>query len=99
MGNNFIRKGSGLARTPPRHPGEELKSSSNSPDEYISDEKQNQQVNRPFDELMHQKNKRSIETEDPTPISWPSRQSPMGAQQPNRPGANSTPNAVRPGTS
>jgi len=31
LGNNFIRKGSGLARTPPRHP-EGMMSEENSPE-------------------------------------------------------------------
>lgn len=82
MGNNFIRKGSGLARTPPRRPADGGQSYSNSPIEEREEEPRAKiEVNRAFMEMT------PIDMDDTgtSPISWPSRadmnaqkQSPLG---------------------
>ena len=79
LGNNFIRKGSGLERTPPRHP--DNASYSNSPEEKY--ERREQQPVKIDVQRIDGIQKLSEEDEQPTPITWPSRvdnnrQSPMG---------------------
>ena len=71
LGNNFIRKGSGLARTPPRFSEEESKSYETSPVERVP--QPNIEVMRPFKDPTPVQHLTDIETE-PSPISWPSRQ-------------------------
>jgi len=61
LGNNFIRKGSGLARTPPRRP-DGTQSNSDSPID-----------GAPSIQVSRTGYKEAAVEEDLTPISWPSR--------------------------
>lgn len=77
LGNNFIKKGSGLNRTPPRARPDGFISPEDSP--MSNSEMPRIEVGRAFLEPTAIE----VTNEDPSPISWPSKgpskQSPMGS--------------------